>query len=405
MSGNIRADGAITAAGRGQVCIPTASKNQQFRKLKNIPANTICFDCPNTRPTWASTTYGVLLCLDCSAAHRQMGVHITFVRSLDLDEWTQRQIDAMRIGGNDNCKKFFRKHGLTDFHTKTEKKYTSKAAVAYRAELAKLVDAEAAKRGDGIAAAEAANGGANILDSADAVMKKGVEDEARNKLEAARANGAGSSAGTLQPKAMLASQMSGASGRLSTKGTPASTPPVSGGLSMSTNGLLRKPASSSGGPKLVLRKPSNTSASSRLLKKNSSLSSASRLRVNKITTPASSSVSGDDGFEDVATTQKNIENAKVKEVEDKKKREEEDAKLARELQEQLNGLGNGSSGAGSSANGSGAASPAMATATPASTPASLGVAMKKEPPKPQGSAHEQNMKKLSAMNSDFFSGM
>lgn len=74
-----------------------------------------------------------------------MGVHLTFVRSVDLDEWTQRQIDAMRIGGNENATKFFRKHGCTDFHGKTERKYQSKAAVAYRAELAKLVEAEAAK--------------------------------------------------------------------------------------------------------------------------------------------------------------------------------------------------------------------------------------------------------------------
>ena len=406
-SGNIQADGSITAAGKGQVCIPSKDKNAQFRKLKNIPANTICFDCPATRPTWASTTYGILLCLDCSASHRRMGVHISFVRSIDLDEWTQRQIDAMRIGGNDNAKKFFRKHGCTD--KDGVKKYTSKAAVAYRAELEKLVEAEAVKRGEGVAAGSGETG-SSLLDNADASMKKGMEDEARNKLNAARANGSavggGGSAGVLQPSAKLASQMAGAKGRLATPtGTPLPTPPASGGLS--TNGL--KSATASGGPKLVLRKPTTSSASSRLMKKGSSTSTASRLRVNKITTPSSSSIGGtdsgiDDGFEDVATTQNNIKNQKKEEEEEKKRREEEDAKLARELQEQLNGLGNGNGGA-AVANGRG-----QPTATPTSTPASGVVkppaaVAAAAPPKPQVSAHEENLKKLSSMNSDFFSGL
>lgn len=335
-----------------------------------------------------------------------MGVHVTFVRSVDLDEWTQRQVDAMRIGGNDNCKKFFRKHGCTDLNS--TKKYTSKAAVAYRAELAKLVEAEAVKRGEGVGATTAEGGGASssLLDNADASMKKDVDAEARSKLDAARANGGGSSAGTLQPSAKLASQMSGTRGRLA---TPTSTPPVSGGLNL--NGLKTTnsaaASSSSGGPKLVLRKPSTASASSRLLKKGSSLSNPSRLRVNKIAmTPSSTASSlggggGDDGFEDVETTQKNIENQKKTEKEEKKRREEEDAKLARELQDQLNGLGGGG-GADASA----ATTPAgTEPATPTSTPANGVTAKKAEPPKPKVSAHQQNMNKLSAMNSDFFSGM
>ena len=57
-SGNVRDDGTVTAAGKGQVCIPTADKNAQFKKLKAISANQVCFDCPATRPTWASVTYG-----------------------------------------------------------------------------------------------------------------------------------------------------------------------------------------------------------------------------------------------------------------------------------------------------------------------------------------------------------
>lgn len=298
-----------------------------------------------------------------------MGVHLTFVRSVDLDEWTQRQIDAMRIGGNDNARKFFRKHGCTDLEGKTSKKYTHKAAVAYRAELEKLVEAEAVKRGEGTGVSAAASS-ASLLDNADAAL----QDEARSKLEAARASNNGSaSAGVLQPRAKLASQMSGAKGKLAmtTAGTPAPTTPVTGGLK--TGGLLKPP--SNAGPKLVLRKPTKSSASLKLKK-------STKISVKKI------AAGGDDGFEDVATTQKNLEAAKEKEAQEKKKREEEDAKLAQELSAQLNGLG--------ASNGSAHAAPAPAAPVPAKA--------KAEPPKPKVSAMEQSMRKLNAMNSDFFSG-
>ncbi|KAG4947380.1 putative ADP-ribosylation factor GTPase-activating protein AGD11 [Glycine max] len=63
--------------------------------------NKFCADCGTTEPRWVSSSFGVFICIKCSGIHRSLGVHISKVLSLKLDEWTDEQVDALaKLGGN-----------------------------------------------------------------------------------------------------------------------------------------------------------------------------------------------------------------------------------------------------------------------------------------------------------------
>jgi len=43
-------------------------------------------------PRWASWNLGVFLCIRCAGIHRNLGVHVSKVKSVNLDAWTAEQL-------------------------------------------------------------------------------------------------------------------------------------------------------------------------------------------------------------------------------------------------------------------------------------------------------------------------
>ncbi|XP_048006683.1 centaurin-gamma-1A-like [Leguminivora glycinivorella] len=68
--------------------------------IRRVHGNDKCADCGANDPDWASLNLGVLICIECSGIHRNLGSHISRVRSLDLDEWPLGHVSVMVSMGN-----------------------------------------------------------------------------------------------------------------------------------------------------------------------------------------------------------------------------------------------------------------------------------------------------------------
>jgi len=75
------------AARAAKIGGPTMADSASIQAIKHIQGNGLCADCEQLNPTWASLNLGALICMDCASLHRNLGTHLSRVRSLELDEW------------------------------------------------------------------------------------------------------------------------------------------------------------------------------------------------------------------------------------------------------------------------------------------------------------------------------
>jgi len=96
------------------------------------PGNVVCADCGAPQPDWCSLGFGALVCLECSGFHRSLGVHITLVRSLKLDSWSEQQLKYLTNGGNKIFTDFVREYTGKQTPSPLKIKYSNPDILYYR---------------------------------------------------------------------------------------------------------------------------------------------------------------------------------------------------------------------------------------------------------------------------------
>ncbi|XP_055082428.1 arf-GAP with GTPase, ANK repeat and PH domain-containing protein 1 isoform X2 [Periophthalmus magnuspinnatus] len=83
--------------------LPSQTEAMALQAIRSQRGNSRCVDCGANNPDWASLNLGALICIECSGIHRNLGTHLSRVRSLDLDDWPLELIKVLSSIGNELC--------------------------------------------------------------------------------------------------------------------------------------------------------------------------------------------------------------------------------------------------------------------------------------------------------------
>jgi hypothetical protein len=83
-----------------------ANRNAVEALCRESP-NNVCNDCGSIGTRWASVNHGIFVCIRCSGHHRNMGTHVSKVKSTNMDKWTAAEVKLMSVIGNKRGKEYY----------------------------------------------------------------------------------------------------------------------------------------------------------------------------------------------------------------------------------------------------------------------------------------------------------
>lgn len=78
----------------------STQNKEQLQEVLQHADNAVCADCGEKEPLWTSANLGLFICIICAGIHRNLGTHISRVKSIMLDSWKPEEIELMRTHGN-----------------------------------------------------------------------------------------------------------------------------------------------------------------------------------------------------------------------------------------------------------------------------------------------------------------
>ncbi|KAI4461175.1 g protein-coupled receptor kinase interacting arfgap [Holotrichia oblita] len=108
-----------------------------MNRTKSKPNTDVCADCGASDPTWTSVNRGILLCVQCCCIHRDLGRHISQVKSLQHSHWSNSLLSLVQTLNNSGVNNIWEHQLLENSFKLNKRKPVPKDSLDVKAEFIK----------------------------------------------------------------------------------------------------------------------------------------------------------------------------------------------------------------------------------------------------------------------------